>query len=51
MTALEVFPLHEGSNVGALINSIIKLWGPLYYNCNKEPPKIVLVAIQAPYST
>ena len=28
------------SKVGALIIRI-RFWGPLYYNYNKEPPKIV----------
>ena len=27
----------EDPNVGALIIRIV--WGPLYYICNKEPPK------------
>ena len=31
-------------NIGALIIRI-GFWGPLYYNSNKEPPKIVLVII------
>ena len=31
------------SNIGALILRI-GLGGPLYYNYNKEPPKIVIIA-------
>ena len=32
---------------GALIIRL-GFWGRWYYNCNKEPPKIVLVIIEAP---
>ena len=35
------------ANMGALIIRI-GFWGPLYYNCNKEPPKIVWVIMKAP---
>ena len=34
-------------NVGALIIRI-RFWGPLYYNHNKEPPKLVQVIKKAP---
>ena len=33
------------NNIGALIIIRIRLGGMLYYNGNKEPPKIVLVII------
>ena len=36
-------------NIGALVIRI-GFWGPLYYSYNnKEPPKIVLVIIAAPF--
>ena len=35
-------------NIGALIIRI-GFWGPLYYNYNKEPPKMVLEIIKALY--
>ena len=34
-------------NIGALVIGIV-LWGSFYYNQNKEPPKIVLVILEAP---
>ena len=34
-------------DIGALIIKI-GLWAPLCPGCNKEPPKLVLVTIQAP---
>ena len=37
-------------NIGAAIIRI-KFWGPLYYNYNKEPSKIVLVLVWAPILT
>ena len=36
----------QAPNIGAFTFRI-GFWGPLYYNYNKEPPKIVLVAISA----
>ena len=38
-----------GVNIG-MGTSIIRIgfWGPLNYTFNKEPPKILLVIIQAP---
>ena len=41
-----------GVNIG-IGTSIIRIgfWGPLNYTFNKEPPKILLVIIQAPILT
>ena len=36
--------LLQGCNIGALIIGI-GIWGPLYYNSNKEPTKIVQAII------
>ena len=46
-TTQKLPPPQARSNVGALIIRI-GFWGPRYYNCYKEPPKIVLVIIKAP---
>ena len=35
-------------SIGALIITI-GFWGSLYYNYNKEPPKIVLAIMKAPF--
>ena len=36
-------------NAGALTIRI-GFWGPLYYTCSQQAPKIVLVIISAPYT-
>ena len=42
-------PQHRvGCTIGALATNENRVWGILYYNHNKEPPKIVWVITKAP---